>query len=106
MFSNLFSRSISLATVTPSLVTVGEPNDFSITTFRPLGPRVTATASARIRTPRRISSRAPWWKWISFAAIEQPPELLGFCVGWPLALGQGERQHKGRRFSVNARVGG
>jgi hypothetical protein len=31
----LFSRSISLATVTPSLVTVGEPNDFSMTTLRP-----------------------------------------------------------------------
>ena len=46
MFSNLFSSSISFATVTPSLVMVGEPNDFSITTLRPLGPRVTFTASA------------------------------------------------------------
>ena len=62
MFSNLFSRSISLATVTPSLVTVGEPNDFSMTTLRPLGPRVTATASDSTRTPRRMASRAPWWK--------------------------------------------
>ena len=62
MFSNLFSSSISLATVTPSLVTVGDPKDFSITTLRPLGPSVTATASERTRTPRRIASRAPWWK--------------------------------------------
>ncbi len=36
MFSNLFSSSISLATVTPSLVTVGAPQDFSMTTLRPL----------------------------------------------------------------------
>ena len=55
MFSNLSSSSISLATVTPSLVMVGEPNFFSITTLRPLGPRVTLTASARMFTPRRIA---------------------------------------------------
>src|SRR5579863_4344015 len=36
---------------------VGEPNFFSITTLRPLGPRVTFTASARIFTPRRIACR-------------------------------------------------
>src|SRR6185437_14377172 len=47
-------RSISLATVTPSLVMVGEPNFFSITTFRPLGPSVAFTASARMLTPRKI----------------------------------------------------
>jgi hypothetical protein len=38
--------SISFATVTPSLVMVGEPNFLSITTLRPLGPSVTLTASA------------------------------------------------------------
>jgi hypothetical protein len=37
MFSNLSSIWISLATVTPSLVTVGAPHDFSMTTLRPLG---------------------------------------------------------------------
>ncbi len=58
MFSNLFSSSISLATVTPSLVTSGAPNDFSMTTLRPLGPRVTLTALARMFTPRAISLRA------------------------------------------------
>src|SRR5712664_2351619 len=67
MFSNLFSSSISLATVTPSLVMVGEPNDFSITTFRPLGPSVTLTASARVLTPLRIASRARTSKRISLA---------------------------------------
>ena len=46
MFSIGSASSISLATVTPSLVTVGEPNFLSMTTFRPLGPSVTLTASA------------------------------------------------------------
>ena len=46
MFSIGSLSSISLATVTPSLVTVGEPNFLSMTTFLPLGPSVTFTASA------------------------------------------------------------
>ncbi len=54
-FSSGSFRSISLATVTPSLVMVGEPNFFSITTFRPLGPSVAFTASASVFTPRRIA---------------------------------------------------
>ena len=33
------SRSISLATVTPSFVVLGAPYDLSSTTFRPLGPK-------------------------------------------------------------------
>src|SRR5713101_1212094 len=69
MFSNRFSSSISLATVTPSLVMVGEPKDFSRTTLRPLGPSVTLTASARILTPRRIASRALASKMISLAIV-------------------------------------
>ena len=51
MFSILSSNSISFATVTPSLVIVGEPNFFSITTLRPLGPNVTFTAFANLSTP-------------------------------------------------------
>ena len=39
-------------------VTVGEPKLFSMTTLRPLGPRVTLTASARALTPARIMLRA------------------------------------------------
>ncbi len=58
MFSNLFSSSISLATVTPSLVTVGAPHDFSMTTLRPRGPSVTLTALARVLTPCMIWERA------------------------------------------------
>src|SRR6202165_2394976 len=58
IFSNLASSSISLATVTPSLVMRGAPNDLSSTTLRPLGPSVTFTALLRISTPRSILSRA------------------------------------------------
>ena len=46
-----------MATVTPSLVMVGEPNFLSRTTLRPLGPRVTFTASASWLTPRRMAWR-------------------------------------------------
>ena len=35
----MFSNSISLATDTPSLVTVGAPKDLSNTTFLPFGPK-------------------------------------------------------------------
>src|SRR5205814_677883 len=69
MFSNLFSSSTSLATVTPSLVTVGEPQLFSMTTLRPRGPSVTLTASARVLTPVRIRARAASSKMISLADI-------------------------------------
>ncbi len=57
MFSRLSLSSISLATVTPSLVMVGEPNFLSRTTLRPLGPSVILTASASWLTPRRIAAR-------------------------------------------------
>src|SRR5262245_24345728 len=69
MFSNLSSSWISLATVTPSLVTVGAPQDFSMTTLRPLGPRVTVTASARRPTPRRMLLRASSLNLSIFAAM-------------------------------------
>src|SRR4029450_3918523 len=58
IFSNLSSSSISLATVTPSLVMRGAPNDLSSTTLRPFGPRVTLTAVLRRATPRSMRSRA------------------------------------------------
>jgi hypothetical protein len=34
---------------------VGDPNFFSMTTLRPLGPSVAFTASASVLTPRRIA---------------------------------------------------
>ncbi len=69
MFSNLSASSISLATVTPSLVMRGAPNDLSSTTLRPLGPNVTLTALARMSTPRSMRSRASAENLTSFAAI-------------------------------------
>src|SRR3954467_6877071 len=75
MFSNLSSSSISLATVTPSLVMRGAPNDLSSTTLRPLGPSVTLTALARMSTPRSIRSRASTPNLTSLADIFDFPEL-------------------------------
>src|SRR3546814_662671 len=69
IFSNLSLSSISLATVTPSLVMRGAPKLLSITTLRPLGPRVTFTASARVSTPLRMRSRASRLNLTSLAAI-------------------------------------
>src|SRR5262245_6567920 len=69
MFSNLSSSSISFATVTPSLVMRGAPNDLSMTTLRPLGPSVTFTALLRISTPRNMRSRASVENFTSLAAI-------------------------------------
>ena len=75
MFSNLSSNSISLATVTPSLVDLGAPKDLSITTFLPLGPNVTLTASAKISTPLSIFVLASLPKITSFA-IFFPPKIF------------------------------
>src|SRR6185369_13307531 len=80
MFSNLSSSSISLATVTPSLVMSGEPNDLSMMTLRPLGPRVTFTASARVFTPFRMALRPSWSNLISFAAIDYSSLILIICL--------------------------
>ena len=69
MFSTLSSSSISFATVTPSLVIRGAPNDFSITTLRPLGPNVTLTAFSSLEIPRNNRVRLSAEKIMSFAAM-------------------------------------
>ena len=69
MFSNLSLSSISFATDTPSLVTVGAPKLFSSTALRPLGPSVALTALARTFTPRNMRWRASSLKRTSLAAI-------------------------------------
>ena len=69
MFSNLSSISISLATETPSLVTTGAPNVFSISTLRPLGPSVALTAAASLLTPSRTFSLASVSNNRSFAIL-------------------------------------
>src|SRR5947207_12269311 len=51
MFAKGSASSISLATVTPSWVTVGAPNFLSSATLRPFGPSVVLTASASVSMP-------------------------------------------------------
>src|SRR5690242_10818493 len=94
MFSNLSSSSISLATVTPSLVMRGAPNDLSSTTLRPFGPSVTFTALARMSTPRSMRSRASTPNLTSLADIFGFPELIFVSHPWrgaPCGAPQGER---------------
>src|SRR6266480_3010538 len=87
MFSNLSSSSISLATVTPSLVIRGAPNDLSRTTLRPFGPSVTFTALARMSTPRSMRSRASVENFTSLAAIESYSDWnLLRLKSWRIAL--------------------
>src|SRR5207248_6209925 len=76
MFSNLSSSSISLATVTPSSVMRGAPNDLSRTTLRPLGPSVTRTAWASVPIPCNILSRASTENLTSLADISIFPFVL------------------------------
>ena len=81
MFSNLSSSSISLATVTPSLVTVGEPKLFSITTLRPFGPSVTRTAFA---------------SWFDAGQQLAASVLIEIDLPWP-CLASPTRSRRGRR---------
>src|SRR5471032_46358 len=69
MFCSLSFSSISFATDTPSLVTVGAPNERSSTTLRPFGPSVTLTALARMLTTSTILARAASPKITSLAAM-------------------------------------
>src|SRR3990170_8233711 len=84
MFSRGSLSSISFATVTPSLVMTGEPNFLSRTTFRPLGPSVTLTASARRLTPRRMDCR------------DSSPYVICFAIGLrtPRAFLKRLREHR------------
>ena len=74
-FSAGSSNWISLATVTPSLVTVGEPYFLSSTTLRPLGPSVAVTARESLLTPRRMACRAASWKSNCLAAMVLLPTV-------------------------------
>src|SRR5579862_3583297 len=58
MFSYGFCSSTSSATVTPSLVTVGDPHDLSSTAFLPRGPSVLLTARANLVTPSLMCANA------------------------------------------------
>src|SRR5713226_6036529 len=78
MFSSGSLRSISLATVTPSLVMVGDPNFLSRTTLRPLGPSVTLTASASWLTPRSTACRdcSPYTICFAIAIVSCRADLM------------------------------
>src|SRR6476619_1639574 len=69
MFSNLSFSSISFATDTPSLVTVGAPKERSRTTLRPWGPSVTLTAWGRMFTAAMRGVRAGSLNLTSLAAM-------------------------------------
>src|SRR5258707_2922127 len=68
-FSNGSSNSMSSATVTPSLVTLGEPQPLSSTALRPRGPRVLRTALANFDTPAINGCRASSSNTICFATF-------------------------------------
>src|SRR5260370_37779523 len=70
MFWKWLSSSISLATVTPSCVTVGAPHFLSSATLRPRGPSVTLTAFARASMPDLRCRRASASKTRSLAGIQ------------------------------------
>src|SRR3990167_613515 len=92
MFSNLSFSSISFATDTPSLVMVGAPKDFFRMTLRPLGPRVTLTASARMLMPLTILTRAASPNLTSLAAMFAIPlnsvQCLVEITKWKILLFQ------------------
>ena len=75
MFSNGSGSSISLATVTPSFVIVGDPHFLSRITFRPAGPRVVLTALDSFSTPARIAPRAllSYFSCLPLSGIVVPP---------------------------------
>src|SRR6266513_3135917 len=79
MFWKWFSSSISLATVTPSWVTVGAPHFLSMATFRPRGPSVTLTAFARASIPLLSWRRASASKIRSLAGIHVLQLLRAVC---------------------------
>merc|ERR1719225_621160 len=89
MFSNLSFNSTALATVTPSLVIFGPPQEDSITTFLPLGPIVTATASAKTFTPLNISARTSPPNLTSLAKplLEREARCVGALMVWRKAMG-------------------
>ena len=69
MSSKLSSRSMSLATVTPSWVTMGPEYFLPNATLRPLGPSVVLTALATVSIPLTSLARASVSSRISFGIL-------------------------------------
>src|ERR1700731_10542 len=98
-FSNGSSRSISRATVTPSLVTVGPPKALASTTCRPRGPSVTLTASASLSTPASSARRAVSLNSISLLISLSCPVWKADRPGESPALRRGDSRG-GSRFAL------
>src|SRR5664280_1434667 len=106
IFSKGSSSSISLAMETPSLVIVGAPRFFSSTTFRPLGPRVTFTASARMFMPRSRPRRASMLNSMSFAMCSGfPPAVSGSVPNWTLVAPVSARDGRALTGATNVQLG-
>src|SRR2546425_3077468 len=90
IFSKPSFSSISLATATPSLVMVGLPYFLSMTTLRPLGPKVALTAAAMMLTPRSRAAR--------------PSSLNRTCFGILVLLLDRARELTGHRGPVGLAV--
>src|SRR3954467_13951692 len=104
MLASLSSSSISLATVTPSFVTVGVPHDFSMMTFRPRGPSVTLTVLARMLRPLAMLARALDEKTISLAAMFQISSRV-VVVEKGAVLGLSKRRGAGAPSGAGPRIG-
>ncbi len=107
MFWKGSRNSICSATVTPSLVTCGVPQDLWMTTLRPEGPRVLFTVRASFSTPRRMFSRTSSLNTIFLAAMWVAPVGCGEVVApWLHALCQLEGPDDGSgRPGMRVRTG-
>src|SRR3974390_229567 len=94
-FSSGSLRSNSLAIVTPSLQTIGEPHFFSIKTDFDRGPSVTRIASVSWVAPRKIFSRAIERNRTCLCAMDSPHHntCAALCLTGP------------RRFKLSANAG-
>jgi hypothetical protein len=96
MFWKWLSSSISLATVTPSWVTVGGPHFLSSATLRPRGPSVTFTAFARASIPALSWLRASASNAICFAAICPPTTTSVAAAALVASAGPAASRARGR----------
>src|SRR6266511_1248058 len=109
MFSNGSGSSISLATVTPSWLTVGAPYFLSSATLRPLGPNVVLTASARVSTPILSRRRASMLKAICLGTacllvgwfLRRMPAGYA-CSGWAPTARGGPRYPRGLDLHIGS----
>ena len=90
IFWNGLASSTSFATLTPSLVMVGEPNFLSRTTFLPRGPRVALTAAESCSTPERSWRLASSLKSSCLAGIVYFSKFCCCCVDYAMTARMSE----------------